>query len=1179
VTRQHDARVALGDASLPEDLVRRLPLRLLLVLALAAPAVTLAPRSAEAGGAPSDGGHPVVSAADASTGEWVTIDPVAAWGGVGTRLAAGESRDITVQTGRAVPAAAQALVVQVRTSDAAAPGTLALGPLGSAGDGVVSFDVGSGAATTIVAVGADRRASVQVTADVRVSLDVIGFVRAVGEAPPAGATVAVRPALAVDSATGVGGTVPAPAGTATVPLAGVAGLPDTGVAGVWLSVQTHGVGTGSVRFPQGGAAADAAPVTARWASTLVLAPLSPDLDLTYTPTGAGVDALRITVVGWLADATHGTADTGALVAAPAVTVPVGPSVLGLQRLDLTRGAVPAGASSVVLRATVTTGAVPGELRTATSAVWLLLRPDTAAPLPSRTTSTVTTVVPLSRTGDAFVAVPADARLTSISVLGFRSAAVPADVDRDVPVVEITSPGVGAHVSQLDDPVITLAGTASDADSGVRSVAVTADGADLGAATLRTTASGETTWSLDVTPPSGDHTVQVTATDWAGRTSTATGLFTVDGVSEDETVVAPEVQVLDGSAAVLEVQPDHLVLDGASDIRAGDVVVSDVTASTPDGLLRRVTIVERVAGTTVLHTTTASLTDLFLQADIRAEDVPLTGETVQVDPTTGEVVAARAARGALEHTFTLSGSAKSGPVTAKVTSAITVSVTLTIDIDVDWGWAGAVPRLQEFQMLFGTDTSSTITGTFTTSGTREVEIPLGEVTLGRIFFAIGPVPVVLTPNLDPSFVMKAGVSQSSTVTLGLETTLTTGVVYRDSEWEPVSDSDTDGSLDGNVQVSGTLSAGLRLPLGVKLYEVAGPYASVDLGPELSLTADAAEESTTAKLDFVLGVSVGAEVEVLSRSLVDVSYDLDLARTTLWTRTWPWSGGSGFGLADVGLDVCLPAYTESTRNDTASRVGTDASGDPVFRVDPGAAALLADDTQYIRHLIVVLQIPGSSPDDDVAVTWSHDPDGWYGQNWPEIYTERARSVAATDGPGMWEVEFASTPLQSAMDGYTDFTVDAAGAVVSAWTEITVREYPSEDQGLCAYRSGTRVADGLPAEDGLHWDAWRHGAVQFSLENSHVPTGTASVQLVCTDDGSGYWPHDLDYPMQLQDSYERWTDRFETTERAAPVWIGTSYLSGAGILTCRADAYSEAGRLLETFPLVGGPLDAPWRDVVPT
>jgi hypothetical protein len=684
--------------------------------------------------------------------------------------------------------------------------------------------------------------------------------------------------------------------------------------------------------------------------------------------------------------------------------------------------------------------------------------------------------------------------------------------------------------------------------------------------------------MDTTPAPGAHTVEVTATDWAGRTAAVTASFTVDGAAEDDAVVNPAVTVLDASSLISEVAADRVVLGGTTDLRAGDVVVADVTDSTPEGLLRRVRAVERVAGQTVLHTGPGSLTDLFLQVDLRAVDVPLTGGIVQVDGSTGEVVAARAARGSLEHTFTLSGSASSGPVSAKVSSEVTISLSLTIDIDIEWGWDGAEPQLNEFEMLFGADTSSAITGTFTVAGSPKVDVPLGDITLGRVFFMVGVVPVWLTPELDPSFFLKGTLSQSSTVEFGLDTSLSAGIVYEDGRWTPVSDSDTDGHLDGNVKVCGSISGGLRMPLAVKLYDVAGPYASVDLGPELSLTADAREQKTTGKLDFVLGVSVGAKVEALSKTLVDVSYDLDVARTTVWSRTWPWTA-QGFGLVDVGLDVCLPTYADSTHSHSATEVGTGSAGDQVFRLDAGATALLTDDTQYIEQVAVLLQLPGSAPGDDVSITWSYDPDGWYGQYWPEIYTLPAQNVAADEGPGMWQVMLPSAPIDSARDGFDEFTVHAAGTVRSAWTDIVVREYMNEDQGLCAYRPGTTIADGLPAEDGLHWDAWQYGAVQFSLEDDLTPTGTTTVRLVCTDDGSGYWPHDTDAEMGRASSYERWTERFDTTERETSVWLFDAYASGAGVLDCRAEASDDTGRVLATFPLVGGALDAPWRDVVPT
>jgi hypothetical protein len=1151
--------------------VRSLALRLLLVVALVAPTHALVPTGAEAApAAPGVAGRPAVAASASGTGEWVPVAPVAAWGGTGTRLAPGQERTVTLQTGRAVPADAQALVVQVLTTAAAGPGALLLGAPGDPGDASVAFDSGSGSTTTLLVAGADRRALLRTDVDVRVALSVVGYVTGAGDTPAAGATTAVRPARVIDSGTGQGGQVPPPGTPATVPLAGLGGVPTTGVAAVWLAVQTHGTGAGSLRLGDA-STVDSARVSTRWTSSLVLAPLTESLDLVYTPTGAALDGLRVTVVGWVADGSHGTSAGGALVPVPARDLQVPASLLGLTRVTLTGGAVPATVSDVAVQATVTTGALPGDLRTAQSLLTLLVVPDAAAPLPARATSTVTAVVPVARDGGVYVAVPAGARITALSVVGYRSREVRGTVDREDPTVSITAPAAGAQIDQATQPVLSITGEASDSGSGVRMVTVAADGTDLGAATLRSSATGRVLWTIDTAVPAGEHRLTATATDWAGRTRTVETTVTVSAAAPEATVVAPEVQVLDEAVPLADVTAEQVVVNGTTAVRAGDVLVQGVTEATPDGLLRRALSVERVGGTTVVRTGPASLTDVFLQVEIHADDVPLGDQAVRVDPATGEVVADRAARALVGHTFSLSGSAANGPVSARLSATVTLSLTVDIDIDTTWSWGVPVPELQEFRLLVGADTTSVVSAAFTTKAESEIEIPLREITFARLVFAVGPVPVVLTPNLDPAFYVKAGTQAASTVSYTTESTFTAGIVYEDGSWEPVSTSTHDGELDGNLTVAVSVGAGLRLPVGVKIYEVAGPFASVELGPELELKADAAAQQTTATLDVIVGLSAGAEVEVFDKKLAEAKFDLAAVKYNLWERTLPWSGSGDFGLADAVLPVCLPTYLDTEHDFRATELGAQR-----FQLDSRAVDMLTDsEIHATTHLLITA--PGSSRADRISVTWDYDPESWYGQHMPESYTSQAANVFDSEGPGVWRVELDYPVVEAIKSGYVRFSV-TADRPVTARSILEVRTYINDDQGLCAYRDGVKIADGVPSETGLHWDAFQWDGVQFTLEGALLPVGTDTVRLTCTDSSVEWMGFDVE--MERTSGYSRWTTRFGMSDRHADAWIYTrNFYGGAGLQECSARAVDGVDRVLQTYPLVGGTLDAPFRDIVPT
>lgn len=1213
--------------------MRSLALRLLLVVALVAPALTFVPTTAQAAGpdpstsaAPGATGRPAVAATGTGSGTWVPVTPVAAWGGTGTRLTPGQDRNVTLRTGREVPSDAQALVVQVQTTSAATPGTLLLGSTADPGDTAVGFDSGTGSTTTLLRTAADRAALLRADADVRVALSVVGYVADAGDAPAAGATTAVRPTRVLDSATGQGGDLPAPGSATSVPLAGIGGVPTTGATAVWIAVETHGTGTGTLRVGDGSAVA-AAPVSPRWTTSLVLAPLTGDLDLVYATTGAPLDGLRATVLGWVADGTHGTTADGALVPVPARTVPVPATLLGLTRLTLTGGAVPTTVSEVAVQATVTTSTLPGELRTAQSLLTLLLVPDAAAPVPARATSTVTTVIPVARDGSAYVAVPPGARITSLSVVGYRSGEVRPSVDREDPTVSITAPAAGSTVDQAAEPVVTLAGTAADTGSGVRSVTVVAGGTDLGAATLQPAGAGGVTWTLDTTVPAGDHRLDVTATDWAGRTRTTTSTFTVTAAAEEAAVVAPEVQVLDETTPIAEVAADSIVIDGASDLRAGDVLVVDVTELTPEGLLRSVTSVQRVGSTTVVQTGPAALTDVFLQVEIHADEVTLDGTTLQVDPASGDVLASRAARAiTIGHTFKLSATAKNDALSIGGSAELGLRLTIDLKIDIDWNWLRTDARLERFEATLSASASTEVTATATGDAEHSFEKELADLHLGRIGFAIGVVPVWITPGLVPTLHLDVAAAAKGSVTYKVAAELTLGLTYADGEWAPVSDFDA-GADPLQSTATGTLSAnaGLKLPLTIKVYDVVGPTLTADVGPRLAVSLKVStptdgtgttKTTVSAEIAQVVSLKAGAKLEVLGMELAKVDFEIASRQFTIWSDSWdadeqpngpggsgggtdpgedeppgggtdptdptdpgtdpgdeddPWVGdgrGSGFGLDDVVLQVCLPTYTDSEHSFTVTR-----TSDGTFRLPPAAVSLLsATDRDAWASLLLV--VPDAPQGGRSATIWEHDPSGSNSR-----YSSRLYPVP-DQGTDLWWAQVTSAQQEAISQGYDEFWLDSPYPASSATIEIQVRTHHDVEQVYCGRSEGLRIADGYPMDSGLHWDGLTNGDIQFSVEADAVPEETRSVQVVCRAVGDDQgWSTSWVTVEEAVVGYSRWTDRFGWGDSDAEAWVVVQSMSDVGRRTCEGKALGSQGEVLRTLPLVGGSFDKPWRNPMPS
>ncbi|MBX9246649.1 Ig-like domain-containing protein [Actinotalea ferrariae] len=1021
-------------------------------------------------------------------------------------------------------------------------------------------------------------------------------------------------------------------GSATVPLAGVAGVPTSGVRAVWLSVQALGRGAGAVSFAGsslGAAGGSAARFSTSWSTSLVLAPLDAEGDLTYAVTGSATSDLSIAVVGWVAEG--GVAASGGLVPAVAGDVAVTSSLLGLHHLEVAGPGIPSAVSGVVVRATVSTGALGGSFRAADSLLQILFAADATVPLPARATTTLTTVLPVDRSGGTFISVPLGARLTSLVTLGYETGPVATSADTVAPTLTIESPTEGAVVEQALTPEITVSGTVADAGSGVRGVTVTADGVDLGAAVVRGTSTPTQAWDLTTPVPAGTHTLSVVATDWAGRTTTATRSFTVAAAAPEEVVVAPDAEVLSPAErdAITSVETDAFTVAGTTTLRAGDVVVSDATDVAPDGLLRRITAVERGTASTVVRTEPAVITDALVQADIHLQDVPLDGSVVVTDEQGGST-ARRAARSGvvLDRSFTiLSPALKNEDGTAQVQVKANAGFTLTIDLEISMhlGWGGLSGELERFRFLVDTDHSLEVQAQLSTpSLEKKLTRDLTSISLGRVVVMAGPVPILFSASVNPEAfaTFKASAAFVTTYTVGVTTS--TGMEYVDGAWQEINETSFSAEPTVEIRATASVSAGLELQLSVKVYELAGPYVTMKVGPTVTATLKLLERTTTIALDLVFALAVGVHLDVLGHTLAEANVNLGELREHLAEWVFPWDGepgggdpgdgepgggdpgdgepgggdpgdgepgdgdpgdggpggGSGFGLVDTGLASCLPSYVEQTLRSPVTYLGlTEDELGRRYAVSSQVASTLSDE-DISAWAAVMVRMPGRSTDERVIVSWDRDPEGWWNQNHPEIYSEEGYNQAHNGASDTWFVNMNSMQENSLLDGYTEFTVYLGSLEVPSmeiWVELdTRRQIPNPNEDICGAGPGQKIADGRPWEQGLHWDL-QVNKVQLSLESSLLPAGTASVGASCTvtANGGADWPlvgETTTTEMIQVDHYERWTHRFGWGGRTVDAYVGWIGIESYTERTCEAVAYDADGAVLEVFPVVGGAFSTP-------
>ncbi|GAA1954217.1 choice-of-anchor L domain-containing protein [Microbacterium aquimaris] len=193
----------------------------------------------------------------------------------------------------------------------------------------------------------------------------------------------------------------------------------------------------------------------------------------------------------------------------------------------------------------------------------------------------------------------------------------------------------------DTWTVDFAGTWSTPGDVPQRVEVTVDGAPFGSAPAFVDGRWAYTLSL---PESGDYEISFTLVARGGSRTSVDWNGTVTVPTADDVVITDDTVVLDTTdIAAYEADLLSFLTDPA--LVPGDIVVADVSDATPAGVLGRVESVDVIDGLWVVRLSTATLTDVFLQADVD-EALPVGGgePTVREESETVEIVDGEATDG-------------------------------------------------------------------------------------------------------------------------------------------------------------------------------------------------------------------------------------------------------------------------------------------------------------------------------------------------------------------------------------------------------------------------------------------------------------------------------------------------------------------------------------------------------
>jgi hypothetical protein len=598
--------------------------------------------------------------------------------------------------------------------------------------------------------------------------------------------------------------------------------------------------------------------------------------------------------------------------------------------------------------------------------------------------------------------------------------------------------------------------------------------------------GQRSAAVDLVMPGT--TGAVTASTTSGTaTITAQALAYLSGSLQ----LQPNLTVLDAAAlaAITSVTPDTVSFQGIpaslSDVAVGDVISAGASPTTPQGLLRIVAGVDTSGGNLALSTTQASLSDAVAQGRLSAGSGELGqappvgrpgGRSRQESPNDGCSVGGDLFAGSLS--ATCSASYDANDVTVSVGAG--ASLNLSFDASIHFGF----PPSLDFSATASAGVSLTgiLTAHLNGQIDKQVQLPswIGE----PIDLQIGPVPVVIVPEVDPSLEISGQFSAdqtlSGTVSAGAALSYST---QSGASVNPTFDASGSGTL-GAQAVAGEVKVSFVPAMKADLYD-SGAGLSAAVVPYVKATVDPCNVSGYAGADLDVSLSLGKFVPDAD----DISWSWNAAQFQLFT--FPWHACPYF-VATFTYSANAPYYVwpQDPRwtfkaNDSSVGVVPDLGGPP-----GGGAPYTVDVTGSGSEKLTDGNAPCGDGTESTSDTWTNAPiEGWAGDN--DIHFTISESNGQ-DREWSWEIDQPHGPYGAyglgaevthsqkynklhKCVGYSDTRsgwVSLTG-VAFGMTPLETVDLPAnatEATGTLKFTDAYGIGDGAPIYIKLHYDIVR-------------------------------------------------------------------------------------------------------------
>ncbi|WP_425146058.1 hypothetical protein [Deinococcus sp.] len=332
-------------------------------------------------------------------------------------------------------------------------------------------------------------------------------------------------------------------------------------------------------------------------------------------------------------------------------------------------------------------------------------------------------------------------------------------------------------------------------------------------------------------------------------------------SADTAVIIPattKVADADTRAALTAYDSDSGVLrfsrrtGSLASLKPGDVLVSEPSDAAPSGYLRKVTAIRQDGTDTVLDTTQANLTDAISQGDLTT-DFQLTGDdllstqglpkgvTLTVHPAASGQIRPQVGTGEnygftlnFDHTFVpVKGPNATG--TVRVNGGVNFNVGYGVDVGIKPCFELPPICVKSFRAQVGFAQSSNLNVTGDFQGAVGDSVLVGTQYFKPKVFFIGPVPVVLVPKVELYLTASGEIKAHVNFAANEAITAQVGARWtKDGGWKDISGFDITGNLPPPT-FSGSLNprVGVQSVAGFKLYDVAGPEATLEGGAKLDV----------------------------------------------------------------------------------------------------------------------------------------------------------------------------------------------------------------------------------------------------------------------------------------------------------------------------------------------------------